>query len=322
MTPEQRTLAKILVRTKILGADGQAFEDLFTNIQTRFNSNFRQIKPQGQYGDRKNDGYDHSAGLYYQVFAPENISKSTSASDAVEKAERDFAGLKSYWDSICPIRHYRFVLNDKYKGSFPEIEQRLSQIQKQHQLISSSVFLAKDLEDAAMSLNADDFYLCIGFVPIISTLHNVEFGVLGEVIEYVSQNQYPLVAQQALIAPDFNKKIIFNNLSSAIGILLNNANFQRANIDEYFRLNSSFAKQHLRDLMNALYKKAIIEVPQDDPTTLADRQFWRILENCIPPRLKQKSHIAVAQAAALVLIAYYFESCDIFEEPKTITTTT
>jgi hypothetical protein len=72
MTSQEKALAGILFKTKIYENEGQAFERLFTQIMNYAYPEFIQIKPQGRYGDRKNDGYTPSLGHYYQVYAPEN----------------------------------------------------------------------------------------------------------------------------------------------------------------------------------------------------------------------------------------------------------
>ncbi|MCT7023062.1 hypothetical protein M1743_23715, partial [Salmonella enterica subsp. enterica serovar Saintpaul] len=74
---------------------------------------FQQVKPYGNIGDRKNDGFIKGQGVYYQVYAPEDASNNVLA--AVNKIKDDFEGLRDYWHDICPIKKYYFVLNDKYK---------------------------------------------------------------------------------------------------------------------------------------------------------------------------------------------------------------
>ena len=64
MNSEEKAIARILFKIKIYESNGQAFEDLFTAIMSKSNSNFRPVKPQGTIGDRKNDGYDHENGKY------------------------------------------------------------------------------------------------------------------------------------------------------------------------------------------------------------------------------------------------------------------
>ena len=128
MTHQEKALARKLFKLKVHENDGNAFEQLFTQIMNYAHSGFKQIKPQGQIGDRKNDGYVPSLGHYYQVYAPENPTAKQTQATAVTKAKDDFQGLIDAWHKTHPIKGYRFVFNDKYRGSFPTIEQDLADI--------------------------------------------------------------------------------------------------------------------------------------------------------------------------------------------------
>ncbi len=67
MTRDEKYIARILFKNKVYECDKQAYEDLFVRIMQNDNVNFEPVKPQGQYGDRKNDGFDKVKGIYYQV---------------------------------------------------------------------------------------------------------------------------------------------------------------------------------------------------------------------------------------------------------------
>ena len=90
-------------------AIGQAYEDIFVQVMAQRYPEFRPVKPQGQLGDRGNDGYSSSRGVYYQVFAPEAENHLTPSS-AVKKLGTDFKKLREYWDTLAPIKEYHFVL--------------------------------------------------------------------------------------------------------------------------------------------------------------------------------------------------------------------
>jgi uncharacterized membrane protein len=54
------------------------------------------------------------------------------------------------------------------------------------------------------------------------------------------------------------------------------------------------------------------------PTDSAEEAFFDLLEQVTPPLLPRvlKRERAAAQEAAIVVMAYYFEACDIFEDPN------
>ena len=80
----------------------------------------------------------------------------TSASAAAAKSVTDFDKLAAYWSSTSPIKEYFFVFNDKYQGSYPEIETNLNKLKKDKGLDEAGVFLAKDLEKELFELDKPD----------------------------------------------------------------------------------------------------------------------------------------------------------------------
>lgn len=164
MEPHLRALARIAFKYRIHSLDGQAYENLFVEIMQYKNANFRPVKPQGRIGDRKNDGFDPIKGTFYQVFAPEDLRKNPSA--AIKKVRQDFIGLKNAWKQIAPIREFYFVINDKYRGVYPEIEKELSEIRNANELRVCRPFLAKDLERALFSLPDDIISSIVGLIDV------------------------------------------------------------------------------------------------------------------------------------------------------------
>ena len=71
MNVQEKTFARQSFQNKIFRADGQLFEDIFSAIMNYAETDFQQIKPWGNIGDRKNDGYIKTKGIFYQVYAPE-----------------------------------------------------------------------------------------------------------------------------------------------------------------------------------------------------------------------------------------------------------
>lgn len=310
MNTEEKALARILFQKKVLSSNGQAYEDLFVSVMQKAFTDFKPIKPQGNLGDRKNDGYIPSQGQYYQVFAPEDITKSKS--DAVSKLKEDFAGLLNYWANVCPVQKFGFVINDKYQGSFPTIETDLAEIKKDNNLVDCGIFLAKNLEDIVFSLPDDVIVSIVGFVPNPDNITNLDYSIVNELILHVSQNKVPVTRESVLIAPDFSEKIEFNGLSKHVSNLLNTASYQVGSVNEYFSMNSEFTKQEIRDGLAGIYESnlSMLNENGEAAVNLSDIVFFNMLETV------SGSKNSAAQDAALVLMAYFFEACDIFEEPS------
>src|SRR5450432_2623348 len=112
MDDNAKAFARNMLRLRIHESDAQAYEDLFVRAMVYADPNFRPVKPHGNAGDRKNDGFNSTTGTYYQVYAPEDIRR--SAGNALKKLREDFSGLKAFWDGLYPVRRFFYVVNDKY----------------------------------------------------------------------------------------------------------------------------------------------------------------------------------------------------------------
>ena len=107
MNTNEKILAKRLFELTIHKSDGNEFEKLFSKIMSFHDDDFRLIKPWGNIGDRKNDGYIEDKGIFYQVFAPEDIRKSYLST--VSKIVTDFTGLLTQWPEV---KEFYFLVND------------------------------------------------------------------------------------------------------------------------------------------------------------------------------------------------------------------
>lgn len=307
MTLEEKYIARIILKNKILSSDGQAYEDLFCQIMRLHNQNFQKIKPQGQFGDRKNDGFDKTTGTYYQVYAPENIK--IKENETIKKLVTDFDGLYKHWNTqVTPIKSFYYVVNDKEKGVYPTLAPELVKIEKAYSGVIAKPFLSKDLEDICLGLSDDKIIQVVGFLPNPATFSTIEPNVLTEVISFILNFEIQYKPENIPNNPNFDEKIQFNNLSEIVKKLLDNGRIQGYILDKYFDLNSNFTKDELRNKFTYLYSEAL-----DNIETVGDKSdliFFKILKDASPKQTKS------VQDAVLLLMAYYFEYCDIFETPS------
>lgn len=306
---EDRYIARIQFKIKILQSKGQTFEDFFVSVMTKADQNFQPVKAYGSIGDQKNDGFNKKTGTYYQVFAPEDITKYRTIYDAAKKLEEDFRGLYKKWNDICKIKKYFFVVNDKYEGLDPIITKKVIELnnEKEFSKVNIEVFLAKDLQKEFEKLNEDDVQELIGFIPTSSS-KLIEYGSLGEVVDYLMKTELPKVRNDRLVVPDFDEKIVFNGLSAEVKSKLLAGTYQEGVLERYFNENPGM-REILQEKFHALYQLACEDI-LDTQEDAADCKFYYIVERACPKRT------AGTVSCVEVLMAYYFSSCDIFEEPQ------
>ena len=297
MDVSEKTIARHLFQNKIFKADGQIFEDIFSAIMNYAEADFQQIKPWGNIGDRKNDGYIKTKGIFYQVYAPEDIRKSYT--NVVSKLKEDFGGLKAQWS---PVNEFYFVLNDKYKGVNADSEKIIQEMKISHNLFNAGFLTAKDIENTLFKLDDDQILSIAGFIPDPAYVKHLDFSILNEVIEHIMKLPLNDGNKSKIVVPDWNEKIKLNVLSESVSQLLNNGSFQLHSLGEYLDNNSDFLADSLRDKMNEVYS-------HEKENKSGDELFWAIVNSASPKTER------MYQTSVIVIISKYFETCDIFEEP-------
>lgn len=230
--------------------------------------------------------------------------------DAVKKLKDDFAGLKEFWDEKCKVNEYHFVFNDKFTGTKPSIEEALSSIKNEHSLNACSPFLNQNLQDILFDLSKDKIYMVIGYIPTSNNADVVKVSAIQEVANYLIPNWEQYGSDGKLVAPDFEDKITFNNLSMRVASLLHTYNYQSGVIEQFFEASGSESREHLQGIFSSLYESAISKYEDYLGSDKNDLIFFNILECACPGETSKAT-----QDACLALMSYYFESCDIFEEP-------
>lgn len=308
LTNGEKYVAKILFKNKVLQYKGQSFEDFFVSVMTKAEHDFQPVKAYGNIGDRKNDGFVRSTGTYYQVYAPEEVNKEKTIENAVKKLETDFKGLYKNWNNICPIQKYYFVVNDRYEGLPAPILQKVCELNSDplYAGIEILTFTAKELQRVFESLGEMDMLELVGHIPNVS-IGMIEYDALNEVVEYLLNVESPEYKGDKLVVPDFAEKIIFNNLSKEIEVKLITGSYQEGLLNKYFNENPGI-KEVLQKKFSALYLQAC-EIIADSQENAADCRCYYILENSAPKRTMS------IFTCIWVLMAYYFSTCDIFEEP-------
>jgi hypothetical protein len=320
MDATRKHIARRLLRLRVYQAKGQAYQSLFEKVMQWRDPDFVVIKPHGSIGDRKNDGYCPSTGTYYQVYAPWNPSSRNSEVTAARKAADDFESLREYWQEIHPVKNYRFVFNDEFRGSSPALEKALSRISNLHR-VDARAFLTRNLEDEALLLDEDHLMEILNSpVPSVELLDSIDFSTLREVVNHIMTSRKAVTFTGLLNAPDFNEKIAFNGLSPSVATLLTHGSYQEEAVRDYFSRNSRFARQDLRNRLASSYieSRSKFESATLDSRQTADLVFFDLLET-ITPKNCPSVQKALAQEAAIILLAFYFEACDIFEDPDAAT---
>ncbi len=318
MDVQQKLDVRKAFKLRVHESNGNAFEDLFCDVMRASNKDFKKVKPQGRIGDRKNDGFIQSEGKYYQVYSPQSpIGNPTSATS---KLEEDLEGLISYWgnEHNYEIKHFYFVFNDKYHGAYPEIYTTLNSLKNNYNLEVCDVFLSSELEDVFMELPEDSIASICGYYPKSEDIGFIDNSIVAEIVGYVSENYSGFSDSQTNEPPDFYNKIHFNKLGNSTAMHLNVGAYQVGYVEDYFRTNSKFSRQQSRDSLNTMYQHYLNSNNEEaaiaSGLSESDIVFKKMVDEMSPANLSNR-HRRDYERNIIAVMAFFFEACDIFEEP-------
>ncbi len=299
-------IARTLLKNQILESDAQTFEALFTRIMQKSNNGFIQVRPYGNLGDKKNDGFDKTTGTYYQVYSPEDISNANTIPKAIKKLNDDFEGLYSYWNPLYQIRQFYYVINDRYKGVPPQLPAAVASLEQKYPEITFGFYLSNALEDTFVSLSDSDMISIVGCIP--NPAEQLDYSALTDVLNYLMNMTVDDSGISSFIVPDYDEKIKINHLSEAIGCQLKTANYQVGGLESFFRKNSHYTKDQIQQKIIKSYVDITNSI-DNSIDNYSDIVFVKLVDSIYP------NGTAAIRNAVIILISYFFETCDIFESP-------
>ncbi|MGL5651785.1 MAG: ABC-three component system protein [Paraclostridium sp.] len=311
-------LMELMFQLKILKSTGNEFESLFYQVMKKYDRNFIEIKPQGNLGDKKCDGYIKSKGVFFQVYGPEDASNADTQRYAISKLKKDFEGLYAHTQNGTYelIQEFYFVINTKgTQGIYPDLSDKLTDLSNSYPDIYFDYIDTNEIISRFMELRpVHKRQILQSFIPDIS-FSDIKFSIIQNIVEHLNKTVCRNNFDDNCIVPDFYEKIEFNNLGRKITRALEDANAYIDKLDEFLSDSySNNAKVELCNIYRTLYSKAKEIYPSD-----SNSQFKYILNSSYE---KNDSLDFPTESAyisnILIIMAKYFNSCDIFEEPKKI----
>jgi hypothetical protein len=300
-------------RLRVHEASGDAFQLLFNKVMHYWDPRFQSIVPWGNWGDGGNDGWIQEDGHYHQLYAPKVLTdKTDTASTALSKAIDDYDKLPKKWAAV---QRYTFVMNDRFGGMPAPIEAALQKLKIDKTLIEAGSLSTSQLLTRFMSLPIEVRHDVVGFVP------DGEDGIvdnraMGELLMSLANRGLDELLFLQETAPDFDKKIVFNGITTPIAERIR-FNSQRLHLVDAFLDNADIgSRQAIAQELHSLYEASRVAIPATEPESADDRYLWLLLE-IIPASAKKHPHsVAAYREAAEMVVAKYFETCDVYEHPN------
>jgi hypothetical protein len=272
------------------------FEDWFARMASRvYGTDFELIKAGGKSGDKKSDGRRISSETIFQCYAPE--SPKTFAEKAKAKIADSFPAVVNYWPAL---KEWIFVHNN-VDGLPTSASDKLEELRKEYSKLAIATacrsFLKDDLHDKLSMQQMIDIYPSASLNFSDVQMSHIR-PLLKRIIEARSVNPDPSNFGDI---PD-ESKLDFNRLSPDSKYDIRRA---RPHIDVVDRYIAGMPNPQNASIIQAEMRAKYLELRElgYDP----DEIMGKLLAFC------GGGVTATVSAAAYVIVAYYLDACDIFE---------
>jgi hypothetical protein len=290
---------ELKLENAFLRANGDEFQTLFERLMgLAYKADFMACRPWGNRGDRKNDGFLRSERRLFQVYAPNQMSEHR----AKAKIAEDFNGAKVHWRNH--FDKWVFVHNAT-EGLPPHVHKLLLDFEAENPEIKVETWCLEEFRGIFRILSVDDKGSWFGLAPNEATKRTLGFEDLKVVLERISSHK---VSQPFKVKEVPEGKIEANSLSEAVKTLIQQGTIQSHMVGDFLKQwHDETLGERLAEAFSAEYQRL--------RTDHIPNRIYAELQSWAGGNLRGAPE---HELAVLTVIAYYFESCDIFEEPRVI----
>ena len=282
---------------EFLRAKGDAFQTFFERLMgLAYKADFMACRPWGNQGDRKNDGFLKSERRLFQVYAPNEMD----AAKAKAKIIEDFEGAREHWGKH--FDNWMFVHNAT-DGLPPHVQQLLLDFEVASPGIQLQPWGLEELRLIFRKLSIEDKASWFGLALTDATKIKLGFGDLKVVLERIAALPAPPMTDVKDVPTG---KIEANALSEAVAQLLKEGMIKSPLVADFLsQWHDEMLGERLAEAFKAEYRR--LRGNHGPNQIFAELQTWAGGNHRGAPE---------HELAVLTVIAYYFERCDIFEEPR------
>jgi hypothetical protein len=281
---------------------GLEFQSFFEQIMEKADRTFITVKASGREGDWKNDGYSRGTKTVYQVYAPEGLT----AAAAVAKINEDFPGARERWAG--KMKGWTFVWSSE-KGLPPQVLDTLLEIERANQDIKVDDWGREDLWCVVRDLDERDRVELLGPTPIptqatTNLIVQVTASEVQALLNFVSEQEIT-PSDDDLTLLDLREKMDKNAFSTPVRAVINGGLPLLGTVGYYVNHHpdARFSQRVSAALLSA-YDDLRAAFEGDN-----DAIFFGLVDRVAPAAQPDER----SYWAAVAIIDFYFELCDIFE---------
>ena len=296
MDAVQRAFYRLQFRNAFLEQKGTAFQDWFARLASfALGSDFERIRPYGAQGDFKADGRTRSDRTIYQCYAPETLKQDR----LLAKMEADLAGAEEHWRGW--MKRWVFVHNDT-RGLPATVRQGQDQLRSRYQRITIEGWGEAELTSLAERMDLTGWESMFGVVPSRRDEEAVTPEHVASVVADL-QRAEPSPGEEPVRPPSADK-IVKNELSGAVRGLLWTGKAKDGLVKGYF---DKHQRPNLGEQIAEAFRRRYRQLRETEHSP--DDIFFGL------QRYVGFDGSPKRQMAALGVLSYLFDRCDIFEDP-------
>lgn len=282
---------------EFLRSKGDAFQAFFERLMgLAYKADFMACRPWGNQGDRKNDGFLKSERRLFQVYAPNQMD----TAKAKAKITEDFVGAREHWGKHFDA--WTFVHNAT-DGLPPHVQELLLGFEAANPGIQLQPWCLEELRLIFRKLTVEDKATWFGLAPTEATKMKLGFADLKVVLERIAALPAPPMTDVKDVPAG---KIEANALSEAVARLVKEGMVKSPLVADFLtQWHDETLGERLAEAFKTEYRR--LRGGHGPNQIFAELQSWAGGKDRGTPE---------HELAVLTIIAYYFERCDIFEEPR------
>ncbi|WP_197499196.1 ABC-three component system protein [Mycobacterium sp. E3298] len=280
---------------------GSAYEDHITDILARFHPDFINPTPAGRLGDAGSDGLAESGTILYACYG--SRAQQDAERKLAAKIQGDFARGLASWDTFVS---WRFVTN---ASPGPVAAKALTEIQQAHgpstlRPIEAMIWGCDRVWTEVVS-NLAPSHLNEIF-PGVPRAENIDLADLIPLLDELGQDSDYREANESINTVSV-EKMNFNRLAPASQIEFNEGRLMSPRIDKWFAEQSNpDLRDHQARNFRTIYENH--KLATTDATEILERIYTSIGGSDFRHDSKRANSV-------YAISAYFFDSCDIFDEP-------
>ena len=301
ITAEQQYWWTIALELKLRKCSGDAFQDFFSTLMGQLHGDdFVRVRPFGQRGDKGCDGYLVTSGQVFQCYGALNGTLGR-VSYLVNKMDTDFS--KALRELLSIMQEWHMVHN-LVDGLPVEAVAKLNALATSAPQYKFGFVGLEGFKERVFSLDPHQIEQLLGMVASSQDAQNLQLSELRDLIAGVAAAADQVEFDVTTIRPVPPEKLAFNNLPSHWRSLISGG-WQNAH------LVSSYLNRH----DNPLVGETIAQAFRTRYNYLRSQTLsaGAIMSALYEDAAGIGNVTPVRQVATQALLAYLFESCDIFE---------